>query len=353
MSFFAEAVDLMPAWALAGGSHGSIVLGTRARLRRNVAGQPFPGVASPRDRRSLAADLVRFVGDRPVFADGWSIILSSVTESELRCLREKHLLGPGAAVDEGRVLMVSRNLDMSVQIQQEDHLHLCAWRAGLQSVETLAAVLELDGELEQDITPAYSEDLGYLTARPVHVGTGLTMSALLHLPGLVFSGEIEKVLNALGQLQFTVGGLYGAGSTVRGALFVVANQVTLGREEAEIAADFHTNVEKLVTYEQMARNQLAERDEANLEDLAWRSLAVLRYARLVSAQEAWDRLSNVRLGVDRGTLPHLDPLLLNRAMVGSRTGHLELAAGRTLDAERRPAVRAEYLRELFAGTGGS
>ncbi|RKZ13372.1 hypothetical protein DRQ50_10555 [bacterium] len=348
MSFFVTAGQRLPAWARGGGEHGDIVLGTRACLRRNVTEEPFPGNASPRDRRRLAADLVLLVGARPAFAEGWSVTLSAATEAELRCLREKHLLGPRAAVDEGRVLMLAPDLELTVQIQQEDHLHLHAWRPGLDPAATLAAVLDLDEQLEQDITPAYSENLGYLTARPGHVGTGLTMSALMHLPGLVYSGEIDKVLNALGQLQYAVTGLYGTGSTVRGALFVVSNLVTLGREEEEIAADFRTNIEKLVTYEMMAREQLEQRDAANLADLAWRSLAVLRHARLVSSQEAWDRLSNVRLGVDRGTLPPLAPALLNRAMIGCRTGHLELGAGAPLDADRRAAARASFLRELFA-----
>jgi protein arginine kinase len=244
--------------------------------------------------------------------------------------------------------MMAPDLATSLLVNQEDHLRLHAWRPGLAAEAALAAVLALDGDLEADISPSYSEDLGYLTARPTHVGTGLTLSALLHLPGLVFSNEIEKVLNALRQLQFGVSGLYGAGGTVRGALFVVANLVTLGCEEEEIAADFRVNVEKIVSYENMAREQIFARDGANLEDMAWRCLAVLRHARLISAQETWDRLSNVRLGVDRGVLPELAPTLLNRAMVGARTGHLELAAGTTLAGTERTEMRAAFLRDLFA-----
>ena len=349
MTFFAKKGAVLPAWALGSGRSSEIVLGTRARLRRNIAGENFPGHSSPRERRRLAADMVLLAGSRAEYAEGWSLMLSAATESELRCLREKHLLGHGAAVDEGRVLMIAPDLASTLQINQEDHLRLLAWRAGLAADEAVTAVLELDADLETDVTPAYSEDLGYLTARPSQVGTGLTLSALLHLPGLVYSGEIEKVLNALRQLQFGVSGLYGAGGTVRGALFTVANLITLGREEQEIADDFRVNMEKIVTYEMMAREQLFERDASNLEDMAWRSLAVLRNARLISSQETWDRLSNVRLGVDRGVLPHLPADLLNRAMICSRTGHLELAAGEVLEGTRRTEVRAAFLRDLFAG----
>ena len=160
MSFFAAAGQRLPAWARGGGESGEIVLGTRARLRRNVANEPYPGNASPRDRRRLAADLVRFVGSRPSFAEGWSLMLSAATESELGCLREKHLLGPGAAVDEGRVLMIAPDLDVSVLIQQEDHLHLHAWRPGLDPSTALSTVLELD---EPDGLPQLGRATEFMT----------------------------------------------------------------------------------------------------------------------------------------------------------------------------------------------
>ncbi len=171
---------------------------------------------------------------------------------------------------------------------------------------------------------------------------------MLHLPGLVLVGEIEKVLNALRQLQFSVRGLFGEGSAVRGALFQISNLITLGRDEAEIADDFRAHVGKIITYERSARDQLYGRDHLGIEDMVHRSWAILANSRVITAQEAFDCLSNVRLGVGLGLLPAVDPGRLNQLTVEHQTAHLEIEAGRSLSGRDKGACRAALMREFFA-----
>lgn len=337
-----------PAWTLGMGPHSGIVLCTRARLARNVAGEPFPGNASPRDRERLGADLAAVLQSLPSLADARSIDVAGLGPDEVLCLRELQVLGGGRNDDPaGRRVVLGPGLVRTAQVGDEDHVRLQSWRAGLDPEGALADVLACDDQLEAEIEPAFAEDLGYLTASPTNVGTGLRISALLHLPALVLGDEIEKVLNALRQLQFSVRGLAGDGGTVRGSLFVVANMISLGLSEQEVAEDFRTSIMKVVTYEQLAREQLFSRDSMGLEDMAWRSLAVLQSARLISGQETWDRLSSVRLGVDHGMLPPMETALLNRATLGAQSGHLALLAGRTLDGRERGEARASFLRGLL------
>ena len=337
-----------PAWTAADGHQAEIVLATRVRLARNVAGEPFPGNVAPRERERLAGDLATTLLRGDGLAGARRLELGRLGADELLCLQELLLVAPGGAGDPGgRLLLLGPGLVRTAHLGDEDHLRLQVWRAGLEPEAALAEALAWDTELERDIEPAFAEDLGYLTASPANVGTGLRISALLHLPGLVLGDEIEKVLNALRQLQFSVRGLAGDGGTVRGSLFVVANMVSLGLAEEEVAEDFRTNVLKIVTYERLAREQLFGRDPLGLEDMSWRSLATLRSARLISGQETWDRLSNVRLGVDQGVLPPVAGSLLNRAMLGAQSGHLALAAGRALAGRERGEARAAFLRDLL------
>jgi protein arginine kinase len=247
-----------------------------------------------------------------------------------------------------RGLVLSRDLALSGMINEKDHIRLIAFRAGFEPARTLSDVLQVDEFLDSAIEPAFAEDLGYLTASPVDVGTGLDLSALIHLPGLVLAGEIDKVLNALRQLQFSVRGLSGGGGTVRGALFRISNLITLGRDEMEIADDFRIHVGKILTYERAARDQLYARDTLGIEDMAHRSLAAVRQARLITAQETYDHLSSIRLGTGLGLLEPVDPGLLNRVLVQLQTAHLELAAGRKLAGREKTAARAAMLREVFA-----
>lgn len=337
------------AWLAGDGPHADIVVATRARLARNLAGFAFPDRASAAERATISADVARQLRRLPALADGWTLEVGACAAPGRRVLPEKMLAGGDLlAAPEHRTLVAAADLGLSALLNVEDHLQLAAWRSGFAPAEALAAVMALDDALAPSCAPAFSEDLGYLTASPANVGTGLRLGAVLHLCGLVMADEIDKVLNALRQLGFGVRGLAGEGRTVRGAMFRVANLATLGRDEAEIAEDFALHVGKVIAYERGARELVLGRDRLALEDLAWRGRAALAHARLLTAQETWDCLSHARLGAGLGLLPGPDWGVFNRLLIRQQTGHLELAAGRVLDGRERAAARAGVLRAFFA-----
>lgn len=347
--FFEAFHERKAAWLHATGPASDIVVSTRVRLARNLKTFPFPHHASAVELGTVCGDLTRRLPAFPEFADGWLLDMEQLEPVMRTALQEMNLASPALVKDpRHRSLVLSAGLDREVMINEKDHIRLAAFRAGFDPAQALADALEIDGRLENEIEPAFEEDLGYLTASPADVGTGLHVSALIHLPGLVLAGEIDKVLNALRQLQFSVRGMSGEGSTVRGALFRIANLVTLGRDEQEIVEDFQTHVGKVIIYERSARDQLYARDTLGIEDLAHRSLALMREARLITAQETFDHLSNVRLGVGLGLLDPLEPSLLNRVLVQQQTAHLEVSARRPLSPREKGAARAALLREVFA-----
>lgn len=347
--FFNDFPARRAAWLDGRGTAGDIVISTRARLARNLKAFPFPHFASAVELGTIYGDLARRLPKFPAFAGGWLLDMAELDATMQTALREMNLASTELVKDpQHRGLVLSRNLALSAMINEKDHVRLVAFRAGFEPAGALADVLAVDDHLDTAIEPAFAEDFGYLTASPVDVGTGLDLSALIHLPGLVLAGEIDKVLNALRQLQFSVRGLSGGGNTVRGALFRISNLITLGRDETEIAEDFTTHVGKIITYERAARDQLYARDPLGVEDMAHRSLAAVRQARLITSQETYDHLSSIRLGTGLGLLDPVDPGLLNRVLVQLQTAHLELAAGRKLVGRDKTAARAAMLREVFA-----
>ena len=347
--FFDDFQDRKAIWLDARGTAGDIVVSTRARLARNLKAVPFPHHASAVELGTIYGDLARRLPGFPAFSDGWLLDMSELDATMHGALREMNLASRELVKDpDHRGLVLSRDLALSGMINENDHVRLIAFRAGFEPVGALSDVLQVDEFLDDGIETAFAEDLGYLTASPVDVGTGLDLSALIHLPGLVLAGEIDKVLNALRQLQFSVRGLSGGGSTVSGALFRISNLITLGRDEMEIAEDFKIHVGKILTYERSARDQLYARDPLGIEDMAHRSLAAVRNSRLITAQETYDHLSSIRLGTGLGLLEPVDPGLLNRVLVQLQTAHLELAAGRVLAGREKTAARAAMLREVFA-----
>lgn len=347
--FFENFPDRVPGWLDGGGPASDIVVSTRVRLARNLKTFPFPHHASDVELGTIFGDLTRRLTRFPEFSGGWMLDMDQLDPTMRKVLQEMSLVSPALVrKPQHRGLFLSPHMDRAMMINEVDHMRLVSFRAGFDPSGSLADALRLDSRLEKEVEPAFAEDLGYLTASPADVGTGLHVSSLLHLPGLVLAGEIDKVLNALRQLQFSVRGLLGEGSTVRGALFRVANLVTLGRDEQEIAEDFQVHVGKIIIYERSARDQLYARDPLGIEDMAHRSLATVRQSRLITAQETFDHLSNIRLGVGLGVLEPLQPGLLNRVLVQQQTAHLELAAGRPLASRGKSASRAALLREVFA-----
>ncbi len=339
-----------PEWLNEAGPASDIAILTRARLARNLPSTPFPHHASDVELATVLADLTRRVGRMPGLADGWDVGFAGLEPVQKRALQEKFLASHRLVNNSThRGLILSADLARSVMINEEDHMRLHAFRPGFDPRGALNAVMGLDDEMEHEIEAAFSPEWGYLTASPTNLGTGLRFSALLHLPGLVLVAEIEKVLNALRQLQFSVQGLFGEGNAVRGALFQISNLITLGRDEQEIAEDFQVHVSKIITYERSARDQLYGRDPLGIEDLVHRSRAVLANARVITAQEAFDCLSNIRLGVGLGLLPVTKPGDLNRLTVVQQTAHLELVAGEPLSGRGKGATRAALMREFFAG----
>lgn len=337
-----------PDWLSGRGPSADVVISTRARLARNLAGRPFPHLLGEEPLNAVRRELTDHLLAIAPYAGGWAFDLAVLEPLERLALREAHLASRDLLREpEGRALVVSPDRGHAAMINEEDHLRLQSYGPGFDPLAVCNDLLACDSALEQRYDPAFSDDLGYLTACPTNVGSGLRLSVLIHLPGLVLGGEIEKVLNSLRQLQFLVRGFEGEGSAVRGSLFQISNLATLGRSEEELAADFARHVGKVIHYERMAVERLYHRDPVALDDLAQRALAILQHARVISTQETLDRLSQVRLGVMLDILPRIDHGILNHGLVHAQSAHLQLQAEREVPPERRGALRADLMRELF------
>ncbi len=342
--------DALP-WLDGTGPDSDIVISTRGRLARNLSAHDFPHHASEAVREEIQQDLLPVLESCSSLVNGSSLDLGKLTGEQQNLLREKHLLG-GFPVSEAhhRHLLISPDGFTTALVNAEDHLRLQVYASGFQPMEALDNLQRVEGELDGSLDFAFQDDFGYLSASPVNAGTGLRISVLAHLPGLVMSGEIEKILNALRQLRFAVRGLFGGGTAVRGSLFLISNLVTLGRDESEVADDFDFHLGRVLRHERTARQQLFSSDSVGLEDLARRSLAVVRNALLMTAQESYDRLNHLRLGVGLGMLSEVELSLLNETMIRMQTGHLEDEAGQPLSVTQKTEARATLLRGLFRKT---
>ncbi len=348
-SFFSQPFSDTLSWLDATGPAADMVISTRGRLARNLSAYEFPHQATVSVRKTVSEELLAAINASSILEPGWSLELAALEPGEQALLREKHLTGTRSSAEaDHRHLVVSSSGYANAVINGEDHLRLHVCKSGFQPQEVLSDLLQVEEKLEISQDFAFQDDFGYLTASPSNAGTGLRLSVMVHLPGLVIGGEIDKILNALRQLRFGVRGLFGSGAAVRGAIFLIYNLVTMGRDEAEIASNFDFHLGKVLLHERTARQQLFANDSLGLEDIARRSLAVLQHARLMTSQEGADRFNHLRLGIGLGMLPGIDFAILNRAMIQYQAAHLEAQAGRRLANVERIEARANLLRDIFS-----
>jgi protein arginine kinase len=237
-------------------------------------------------------------------------------------------------------------------VNEEDHLRIQGLHSGFALDAGYTEVDRLDAELGQRLAFAFHPEFGYLTSCPTNVGTGLRASVLIHLPGLVLTKEISKVLQGLAQVGLTFRGLYGEGSEVVGNFFQLSNQTTLGSSEHELLDHLGKMVRQVMDYEEQARQVLLRDAPTIIEDKVWRAYGLLRYARSLSFDEAMNLLSGVRLGVGVGLIPDLGMYTLNKLLVQSQPAHLAVAEGLSSSDPDLPIRRARFVRKVLESEVG-
>ncbi|WP_428389105.1 protein arginine kinase [Mucisphaera sp.] len=342
-------------WLRGTGPHGEVVISSRIRYARNLAGFPFVHRSNRRQQHEVL-HLVKDEISARQFADNviWVDMLSSPS-LDRQLLVERHLVSRELASEKKaypRGVVIAPDETFAVMINEEDHIRLQVLRSGMQLSEAFAHIERLDNALEGSLDFAYANRFGYLTACPTNVGTGLRVSVMLHLPALKLTGEIEKVRRAARDTHLAVRGLFGEGSEALGDLYQVSNQSTLGKTEQEIVSDFeHTIVPQVIAYEQQARQALLKQRPAQLDDKIHRAWAVLTHARVLGTEEVLSLLSHLRLGVNLGRIQSVDLRTLNELLLLTQPAHLQRLVGQPMDAAERKIARATMVRERLVGGG--
>jgi protein arginine kinase len=344
-------------WLDASGPKGSIVLSTRIRLARNLQGYAFSQRARDADRTAILTRVEEAVAASDRLGGGVAFRLDQMERGDRQLLHERHLVSKElAGLDRearprpGAALLVQGPI--GVMVNEEDHLRLNGLRSGFALEEAYAHLEAADEELGRLLPFAFHAEFGYLTSCPTNAGTGLRASVLIHLPGLVLTKEIGKVLQGLSQVGLTFRGLYGEGSEVVGNFFQLSNQTTLGKSEEELLDHLGKIVRQVITYEEQAREMLLQKAPTEVEDKTWRAYGLLKYARSLSFEEAMNLLSGVRLGAGLNLIPGLSVYTLNKLLIFTQPAHLAALEGRTMGDPELPTVRATYVRRVLDGEAG-
>src|SRR6201996_760886 len=328
------------------GPHDRIVMSSRVRLARNLKDAAFPGWAKKTERVKILDTIRPAVESLPEMKDSFSETMDNLSALDKQILVERHLISrEHAAKGAGSGLVLNREETFSVMINEEDHLRMQALRPGLQLRQAWTAIDELDSALEKKLDYAFSNELGYLTACPTNLGTGIRVSAMLHLPGLVLAEQINPIIQSVNKLGLAVRGLYGEGTEALGNVFQVSNQMTLGETETAIVERLDKVLSQIIEHEENARAMLLEKKPKMVYNHIGRAYGILANAHSISSKETMNLLSLMRLGMDLGLFPGGERSLTDELFILTQPAHLQKQHSEKLSAEERDLLRADMVRE--------
>ncbi|UCG32943.1 MAG: protein arginine kinase [Phycisphaerales bacterium] len=337
-------------WLSGTGPQSDIVISSRVRLARNVAGFPFLSRASESQRKELLRLLCNTISNTPIGSRVTFFEMETAHRLDRQVLVERHLISRQHAGGQGcRGVAVSEEETVSLMVNEEDHLRIQSLRSGLQLGAAWDEVGRLDDAIEAQLDYAYHPRLGYLTACPTNVGTGIRVSVMLHLPALKLADQMHKVFRATRDMHVAVRGLFGEGTEALGDFYQISNQTTLGKSEEEIISAFEGSViPGIVKYEKRARELLVNERPALLDDKVFRAFGVLENARAMSTEETLALLSHLRMGVNLGRVSEININTINELFVQMQPAHLQKLKGEELTPEQRSVIRAETIRKRLS-----
>jgi protein arginine kinase len=332
-------------WLKGTGPNSDIVISTRIRLARNLDKFSFPHWSN-KQQGERALDTVIGGISKVNYLKGSTVFkLSDMDAVDKQFLVERHLMSlEHAQKTDNKAVIVDSEEIVAIMVNEEDHLRMQVMQSGFNLYEAWNIINDIDDSISKELNYAYLPDWGYLTACPTNTGTGMRGSVMLHLPALVMTRQIDRVLAAISKLSFTTRGLYGEGTQATGNFFQISNQVSLGHSEEEIIENINGVIRQIIDQEKQAREVMLSRNRTVLEDRINRSLGILKSAHIISSQETTELLSMVRLGADLGIIKHIDRSRVNELFIITQPAHLQKIENKKLTAEDRDLKRAELIR---------
>jgi protein arginine kinase len=335
-------------WLEGRGPESEIVISSRVRLARNVEAYPFSHWATDDEAKKLLELVEKAVRKNASTKNYLFIHFDSLTDIERQILHERHLISrEHADGKEKRAVAISLDEQVSIMVNEEDHLRIQVLFSGFQLLPSLKLVNKIDDLLEKNIEYAYSSQYGYLTACPTNVGTGIRASVMMHLPGLVMIRQIDQVLQAVSKLGLAVRGWYGEGSEASGNLFQISNQITLGRTEDEIVEKLEKIIKQIIEHEKNARKMLLKKDMPLIQDRIGRAFGILKYSHQITSSETMNLLSALRTGIELEILKGVDLKVVNELFLLTQPAHVQKIIGKKLSQKDQDEKRADLIRKIL------
>ena len=337
-------------WYEKSGEESDIVLSTRIRFARNLKEFPFECRLKKEDKNKISKLVSDAILEGNSLSDRFNVIeVEKLEQNRAVSLVEKHLVSPEFISNkEGRTLLLSDDEEISIMINEEDHIRIQVMKEGLALNKMYDLIDKIDNLLDEKLSYAFDDKFGYLTACPTNLGTGMRASLLMHLPALQESGALSRIAADLSKLGLALRGTYGEGSSPKGALYQLSNQISLGISEIEAIKNLNNIALQLATQERNARKSMAKHEE--VLDMISRSYGILSNARILNNEEFMELISNIRLGVEIGLIKGISYDTIDSLIVNSQPATLSYNSKQSLTPAQRDRVRADLVAKTLSKT---
>ena len=330
----------------------STVMSTRIRIARNIEGYHFPCKLS----RMKAKEIINKVDKAAAAMPSKTFRLyhmEELSEGVIQSLCDEHLISKHLVQNrECSAALIDENKEqnISIMINEEDHLRQQYISSGLSLFKGYKELNKIDNALAKTLTFAFDETLGYLTACPTNIGTGLRASVMLFLPGLTKQNRMQEIIHTVQIKGHTVRGVFGEGSSFEGNMYQVSNEVTLGESEECILNEVHNTILTIVNAETEARKLLLEKEQLELKDACRRAYGILLYCEKIGYEEFLQLISLVKLGIAFSFFDEFNFesfTKINRLIAQVRPASINLAFDKEMSEEEQDIYRAEKCKQQF------
>lgn len=339
----------MENWINYKSADNNIVLSSRIRIARNIKDKPFPQKLNESESIKVVKNVEKAFFTSSHIESKYNLIYTGELDDNTNMyFLEKHLISPKLLSNKGKsAFILGEDETVSIMINEEDHIRLQCITGGFDLGTPYDMANKFDNLLEESIDYAFDEKLGYITACPTNIGTGLRASVMIHLPALTMNDEMNEILKILTQVGMTIRGLYGEGSKAQGNIYQISNQITLGVNEEDILNNLQAVVNQIINQENRTREKFLKSYRYELEDKIYRSFGILETAVLLNSNECLDLLSNVRMGVELGIIKNVNSMRLNSLLLETQPAALQKRLKTNLSDKERDFNRAKLVREIL------
>ncbi len=321
-----------------------IVISTRVRIARNIKGFCFPSKLTHQEALNINHIVIDALTKDESLGFRY-LSMEGLTDLKRQALVEQHIISPDLGKNTLGGVIISRTGDVSVMINEEDHIRIQAIKPGFALKETYIEADKIDDLLQSSADCAYSEKYGFITSCLTNLGTGLRAGVMLHLPALVLNSKLGVISAMASKYALAVRGIYGEGSLVLGDLFQISNQTSLGQTEEQLVENLHAVCREIIKKERAERDLLMIHKEDEIKDKVMRAYAILTHAHMISAEEALKLLSLLRMGADMHLIDEVPSEILNRLMINIQPATLALKNASVSNDKSLELYRAKYIKQ--------